>query len=137
MPQRRFTASFRIYGTKVSPETITAKLGIEPTDIQRKGEKKAIGGKRRENMWGLQSSHDPYDSPENNILSLCNLLRPKRAELISLSHKCTNLFWCAYFTYGPETTITLAPDVMSEILSYQASISISVYLCSEPEASEE
>ncbi len=58
-------ATLRIYSSDIDPDEVTARLGIEPSEVQRQGELRGCGRFIRVNAWFL-SSKDNVNSTDLN-----------------------------------------------------------------------
>lgn len=125
-----YSAAFRIYGP-ISPDTITAKLGVTPTQVQRAGEPRPIRGHWSENMWGLDSAIQRRDCLDKHIMDLCRRLHASKRKIRSLVPRCKIVFWCACFTSTPETTVELTAATMAAMASYKAEFDLSTYASAE------
>lgn len=124
---REYSVSIRLYSEELSPEEVTAMLRIRATDIQRKGDKAALGKTFKSNMWGYQSECDRFAPLEDHLKWLLQKVSPSKELILSISEKVTVVFWCACFISGPETTVAISRETLSEMASLRAEFSLSLY----------
>jgi len=133
-----FSVAFRFHADHISPEAMTERIGIEPTDVRRVGDKhlpwRPDGPENQwsSNMWVYDPDYDRSRSLEDQLKSLLVELAPEKERIQHLAREATAVFYCACFSSDhPETMTELSPETLAEMASYGAMFSLSHYLCSE------
>jgi uncharacterized protein DUF4279 len=96
----RFSATLRIFGEIGDLAAITAKLGVAPTHMHRRGEKPLPTSLRgyEHDMWSY-SAPVPRDRPlQVHLESLWRAVRPHVAYLKGLKNRLSVDVYCSYHT---------------------------------------
>ncbi len=84
MKEKWFQVSFRLMGDSLPVDEMSTKLGIEPSNISRKGEHIKANpryAKYQTNVWGLIWTKDSSVSFEDQISDLLDVLEHKQSAL--------------------------------------------------------
>lgn len=103
--KNRTYVRFGIYDfNDISHSEITEKLGISPTKIHVKGEKKSVNSKLlwKKNAWMFNSPLDEYTSFELQMNSMVDIIEPKIHLFKPFCEKYYCEFGCALFIYCGE-----------------------------------
>ncbi len=92
-----FSATLRIHGDGVPFEEISQRLGVQPTNLHRKGERR---GPRspvyRDDAWQFQPSLPETDPLERHIEALWQVVRPAVDYLKALKQRFKVDVFCGY-----------------------------------------
>ncbi len=125
------TACFRFLGEGLDPDVVTRRLGIEPSEMHRKGEKRR--GPRcctpwREDLWLLASSLGEGATVEAHVGALLNELEPRAAEIQELrSAGWETSFFVGYFSNTDQCTVSLSAELLRRLGALGAEILLDVY----------
>lgn len=113
-PEILASATLRIFGTIESLAEITNTLGLQPTDIHRKGEKRSARAQPYEHdMWRLRAPLPREEPLEKHLLWLKEMLSPQREYLRQLAQSYTVDVFCGYLTDSDQGGFDLSPDALS------------------------
>jgi hypothetical protein len=85
-----YSATLRIFGEITDLAEISSRLGLQPTDTHRKGEKKGPRSPGfRHDMWAYSPPLDKSEPLENHIDALWKTLKPHKQYLIGLKKSVT------------------------------------------------
>jgi hypothetical protein len=92
-----FSATLRIHGDGVPFEEIAARLGVEPTNLHRKGERRGPSSPPwRDDAWHFQPALPETDSLDRHIEALWRVVRPHVAYLKALKERFKVDVFCGY-----------------------------------------
>src|SRR5262245_48973549 len=93
----RFSAMLRIHGDDVPFEEISQRLGVQPTHLHRKGQRRGPGSPGyRDDAWQFQPSLLEAESLERHIEALWQVLRPHVEYLKGLKQHFRVDVFCGY-----------------------------------------
>lgn len=127
-----------ITGFDYSPNEITKKLGVEPTEIQIKGEYKTFGkGKRtikrliKENAWILKSPLSHRVNPDKHLEFILSKIRSNKDEFIAMFNEneaeiSFGIYW-GYCNPG----ITLDTKILQELAALNIEVGFDMYYLGE------
>ena len=136
--KNEYAAWFILLGFECSPDDITQKLGVEPTETRLKGEMREIGeGKHRrekeniENAWILRSEL-PRNTPiEKHIENLLNKIAPHKQNFIDVAKSYVFQFNCAIYYYEANPGILLSPTILKKAGELNIPLSFDIYCLAE------
>ncbi len=131
--------SFEIYGFNFSPQEISNKIGIEPTETWIKGDLKRSGPKGKtqaeikikENVWILSSELDANEPIENHLEHLLIKLLSHKNSLQELTQKYNTQFRSTLLYTDFDPYINLDKKILKDITSLNASLKLDFYFLSE------
>jgi Domain of unknown function (DUF4279) len=92
-----FSATLRIHGDDVPFEEITQRLGVQPTHLHRKGERRGPKSPGyRDDAWHFQPSLSETEPLERHIEALWQVVRPAVDYLKALKQRCKVDIFCGY-----------------------------------------
>lgn len=93
----RFSATLRIHGEDVPFEEITQMLGVQPTHLHRKGERRGPNLLVwHDDAWQFQPSHPGTEPLERHIEAIWEVVQPAVDYLKSLKELCNVDVFCGY-----------------------------------------
>ena len=93
----RFSATLRIHGDGVPFEEIGQRLGVEPTHLHRKGERRGSRSPAyRDDAWQFQPSLPETEPLERHIEALWQVVRPQLEYLKGLKQRFKVDVFCGY-----------------------------------------
>ncbi|MBI2011745.1 DUF4279 domain-containing protein [Candidatus Daviesbacteria bacterium] len=121
---------FAIYDFTSSPEHLTQKIGLKPTEAWVKGSTKPFGKGKviiRENTWKLTSSLPITESVEKHLSFLLETLRPYKAAILDVAEKCLIEFGCAIYMKDYNSGLHIDKKILKEIAEYNAELDVDIY----------
>ena len=118
---------FRIFAPGLEPETITQKLGLNPSHTHRQGDYPRGNPKYtayKHGMWALDSPLALNESFEAHLDALLALLEPQHAYICTLAESATVDFYCTLFW---QNGFQLPPQILSRIADLRAAFGVVVY----------
>jgi hypothetical protein len=92
-----YSATLRIHGDEISFDAISKELGVEPTEMHRKGERRGPGSPGyRDDAWHFEAGLPESEALEKHIEALWEVLRPHVAFLKSLKTRFKVDVFCGY-----------------------------------------
>jgi uncharacterized protein DUF4279 len=92
-----FMASLRIHGDNLPFEEISARLGVKPTMVRRKGERRSPkSAVYPDDAWHFQPALPESAPLEQHVDALWQIVKPHVEYLKSLKHKYTVDVFCGY-----------------------------------------
>jgi Domain of unknown function (DUF4279) len=92
-----FSATLRIHGEEVPFEEISRRLGVQPTNLHRKGERRRpTSPVYRDDAWQFQSSLPETEPLERHIEALWEMVRPHVEYLKGLKQRFKVDVFCGY-----------------------------------------
>src|SRR5262245_53865174 len=93
----RFSATLRIHGDDVPFEEITGRLGVEPTDLHRRGECRGPGSPVwRDDAWHFEPALPETEPLERHIEALWQVVGPHIEYLKGLKQRFKVDVFCGY-----------------------------------------
>lgn len=126
------TAQFRLFGDMLDPQQVTSRLGINPTLVHAKGDRKDSVPNREEvwqsGTWQLGSGLADSCPLEEHLTALLDVLSPV-AEAIQrlLDNGCRADFFCGCFLRDWNQVVTLSPSAIRRIALLGAAITLDIY----------
>jgi hypothetical protein len=93
----RFSATLRIHGEDVPFEEISHRLGVRPTHLHRKGERRGPRAPAyRDDAWHFQPALPETEPLERHIEALWQVVRPRLGYLKALKERFKVDVFCGY-----------------------------------------
>ena len=93
----RFSATLRIHGDDIPFEEISQRLGVQPTHLHRKGERRGPRSPGyRDDAWHFEPSLPETEPLERHIEELWHVVRPAVDYLKSLKQRFIVNVFCGY-----------------------------------------
>jgi len=125
-----YKIELRIVGGELDPETVTRALGLSPSQIRRKGEKRGASSTWTKNMWAFdvlpRSGHD-WPQLEDGLTVLVEKFNPVRAKIHSFADSNEVYIWCGHFTSSFDGGPTLSPVVLSALANFGVQLMLDTY----------
>jgi Domain of unknown function (DUF4279) len=93
-------ASIRIFGIGLDFEDISRRLGVQPSETHRRGERGLVSTPYSKDMWCLDSPHPRTDPLEKHLAWLRQVLLPHYDFLRSLKETCEVSSYCGITAGG-------------------------------------
>ena len=108
-----FCAALRIYGRIGRLERIDKLLGVAPTSFHRKGEQKgSLSMVYEDDLWMYQANVAEDEPLDRHLIALWEVLRPRKAELLTLKQQLNVDVFCGYRTNCDHAGIEVAPECL-------------------------
>jgi hypothetical protein len=126
-----YTVELRFLGEQLEPSEISARLNLQPSHALSQSLNQSSKRKRRP-YWGYDGQGEDGYQPEWTSLEdgfefLFKILISRRAEIIALARQFDGFWWCGHFQTSFDGGPTLSPKLLTEISSYEISLSIDNY----------
>ncbi len=131
--ENKYHAWILIRGFDVHPKEITRQIGLEPTDIEIKGEYRFVGKKKphkmlnKENHWVLDSGLSREVSIEKQLEHLLNKIKPYKKNFTEISKKYELQLNCAIYYYEANPGINLDNNILKEITELNVGLGLDIY----------
>lgn len=131
--KNKYMVSLAVRNFECLPGEITNLLGIEPTEILKKGEFRIVGKKKPRKMlnkvsyWELASKLPVNESIENHLESLLNVIKPYRQNFIKVAEKYSLEFICVSYYYEANPGVSLENKLLREIAELKAKLYFDIY----------
>lgn len=126
----QYTVELRIAGQDLDPDEITRSLGISPTQVRRKGERRSGASVWTENMWAYEvfpSQRDSWSSLSDGLTSLLNEVLPLKTRLQSFASANKIYLWCGHFTTDFDGGPTLPPELLKLLGEFGVGLELDTY----------
>ena len=128
--EKWFEAALRISGENLSIEETTAKLGIEPTDVLRKGERRR--GKYaicRENVWTWRITEDSSEPFEQQFERSLPIIERRTKELRAIASAAdVEAYWFLGFSSGNgQGMATFSPQLLARLSELGLELVLDLY----------
>lgn len=123
-------AWFGIYNFEEDPEIITKRLGIKPSQVWKKGDKKPFGKKFiniHKNTWKINSDLKINETAEEHIKHLLEIVEPAGKHIKNLSKKCYIEFGLALYIKDYNPGIHLEKSLLERISKLNAELDLDFY----------
>lgn len=132
MSDHTYTVEFRIYGDDLSPEKVSAMLGLSPVRSYVKGAQ--FGSQIREDgLWAFSGGADfDYESLEDGLENVLSSLWDKKELVQEIGRSGMRLvWWCGHFQSAFDGGPTLSPGLMSRLGEFGAELFLDCYFSEE------
>lgn len=135
-----YTVELRILGQDLDPDEATLRLGVEPSQIRRKGER--LSDRCRpwdENMWAFEvfpPGQDSWQSLEEGLSSLLSIVGPIRDKILAYAAANEICIWCGHFTSSFDGGPILSPRLLKSLGDFGVQLILDTYCDRESESSE-
>ncbi|NHQ88702.1 DUF4279 domain-containing protein [Iodobacter sp. HSC-16F04] len=130
-----YTIELRFSGDYLVPSEVSSRLNLQPSREFSLSQNQQILKTRRPywayNGQGEIGFQSEWISLEDGLEFLLIALRPRKAEVIALAHQFDGLWWCGHFQASFDGGPTLSPKLLTELGSYEISLSIDNYFNDE------
>jgi hypothetical protein len=124
-----YSATLRIYGQDLCFEEISAQLGVEPTHVHRKGERRGPRSPgHREDAWHFSPGLSENESLERHIESLWKTLKPKLDYLKSLKTQYNIDVFCGYRTNCDHAGIQVSHTCLELFTALEVPFGVSIII---------
>jgi Domain of unknown function (DUF4279) len=125
------TATLRVFGDDLEPESVTRLLGTEPTDQYRKGETRTTSGgrqyTRKYGMWRLGCEDCAPEALDEQIAEILNGLTDDLLVWQSVTSKYTVDIFCGVFMNESNEGFCLSPITLAALGARRIEIQFDVY----------
>ena len=126
----RYTVELRITGSNLDPDQVTESLGLAPTQVRRKGEKKSPASSWTTNMWGfevLPPNRSDWDTLSDGLTTLLSTLEPIRNSLRPYLSANEVYIWCGHFTSSFDGGPSISPNLLKSLADFGAQLVLDTY----------
>ena len=102
----------RIFGLNLDFDAITRAVGVQPTEIRRRGDHGIAREPYPQDIWLLSSPLPRFETLESHILWLRAQLRSGKEELLALKRTCQVRSFCGVITKGSNCRFSLSPKAL-------------------------
>jgi Domain of unknown function (DUF4279) len=130
----RYTVELRIVGKDLDPDEVTRRLGLEPSQAWRKGDRRSERSTRTAGTWSfevLPPGRDDWPSLAEGLSSLLKKLEPIRSEIQSYLPANEVYAWCGHFTSSFDGGPTLPAALLKSLGNLGLQLAFDTYC--EPE----
>ena len=129
------TATLRVFGDDLEPESMTRLFGKEPTDQYRKGETRTTSGgrqyTRKYGMWRLGCEDRTPEALDEQIAQILNGLTEDLLVWQSVTSKYTVNIFCGVFMNESNEGFCLSPMTLAALGARRIEIQFDVYAPTE------
>lgn len=130
----RYTVELRIIGPELNPEQVTEHLGLQPTQVRRKGEPRSKTSNWTTTMWGIEvlpPGQDDWPSLEDGLNELLSVVGPIWSRITPYSTKNEVLLWCGHFTSSFDGGPSFTPNLLKSLAGLGVKLYLDTY-CEDP-----
>lgn len=142
----KYTVEFRIEGQGLVPLDVTRTLGLQPCQIREETIGRN-GNKRSKSLWSYDGffsgsgsgsdSKQEWDSLEDGISSLLEILLPKRDLIRSKFGKFDMYWWCGHFQQSFDGGPTFSPELFKKLADFGIQLILDNYFSTVSESNTE
>jgi Domain of unknown function (DUF4279) len=133
-----YLVSLRISGDTLDPSTITSELGIEPTQIRRKGQPRGRKTVWDESMWEYEakptSGEREWQSLEEGLQAILSMFVSHHRILREYQQWFKVFLFCGHFTSSFDGGPTLSPALLEGLGEFGIELFLDTHCCDEPSA---
>jgi hypothetical protein len=128
MTMNEYTVDLRIEGESLSPEQVTLELGLEPSLVRHKGDRRGTSVFAK-SMWAFSGREPRRDWPslEDGLRRLLDELAPMRSVMEPYFQTCSVYWWCGNFQSEFGSSIELSPELFKLLATFGAPVQLSSY----------
>jgi hypothetical protein len=135
----RYTVDLRIVGHDLNTEEVTQTLGLSPTQVRKRGERRGEGSTWTSNTWVfevLPPVGGDWVSLDDALVSLLSAIDPIRSRLEPYLRTNDVYLWCGHFTSSFGGGPTLSPSVLKSLANLGVRLCLDTY-CEVPDETEQ
>ncbi len=123
-----YTVELRIEGEALSPEQVTLDLGLQPSVVRHKGDRRGASVFAK-SMWGYSGRELRQDLPslEDGLQRLLEEVMPLRPIMEPYFQTCSVYWWCGSFQSEFGATITFSAQLFKLLAAFGAPVHLSSY----------
>jgi len=130
-----FTAALRIFGRNLDLEGISRRLGLEPTQVHREGERRGPRSPVYEHdMWLLDAPLHESEPLERHLEWLYSVLRPHFEYLKDLKRQATVDVFCGYRSNSGTAGFQVSHEALRLFAELEVPFGVSVIVIPDDEA---
>ncbi len=123
---------FRFIGDGVSPERITAELGLTPAETHAKGAPRTEHGPQtwHTGYWAIASPIEPTAPLERHLEAVLGIIEPLERQIAALRAPdvTPGLFAGIFLAPDGSGTVVLSPGIMDRVARLQLPLEIHLYV---------
>ena len=126
----RYTVELRVAGKNLELEQVTRTLGVTPTQVRRKGERKSERSTWTEDMWSfevLPPGRDGWASLEDGLIALLRIFGPIQDRLHPYSSANNVFIWCGHFTSSFDGGPLFSPGLLKSLGDFGVELILDTY----------
>lgn len=128
MTMNQYTVDLRIEGEALSPEQVTLDLGLQPSVVRRKGDRRGPTVLAK-SMWAFSGREIRRDCPsiEEGLQRLLEEVAPLRPIMEPYFQTCSVYWWCGSFQSDFGRTMTFSAQLFELLAAFGAPVHLSSY----------
>jgi len=116
----KYTVEFRITGADLDPAEVSKDLGLVPSLVRRQGEHRSSSSTWDKGLWAFSGSgglnfRREWDSLEEGLRHVVELLLPLRQKLDKYRGKSDVFFWCGHFQSSMDGGPSFSPGLLKSL----------------------
>ena len=126
----RYTVELRIVGSNLDPEEVTRTIGLSPTQVRKKGERRSAESTWANNMWALEAlppDRSEWSSLADGLAALLGAIRPVQDRLRNYTSGNDLYIWCGHFASSFGGGPTLSPVLLKMLGDLGAQLVLDTY----------
>ena len=128
------TTAFGIWGDQLDPTECTRITGLEPTEVEIKGQPRP-GGRPPVPVtnWGITLEKRRSFSIDQPLVELLDLLWPRRSNLLEFlsTHDVSSIFFSTITIYEERPEYCLSPDTLRRLSYFKTQYCLDIFNYSE------
>jgi hypothetical protein len=123
-----YTVDLRIEGESLSPDQVTLELGLKPSLVRQKGDRRGTSVFAK-SMWAFSGREPRQDWPsvEEGLRHLLEELAPLRPAMEPYFQTSSVYWWCGNFQSEFGSTVALSPELFKLLATFGAPVQLSSY----------
>ena len=126
-----YTVELRISAEHLDVSRITEDLGLTPTQVRRKGQRRSVDKVWSEDLWAFEVFPDAkksWASLNDGLNSLLGVVLPKRRILSSFGSDVDVYLWCGHFSSEFGGGPTLAVETLRSLAELGVEMRLESYV---------
>ena len=133
-----YLVSLRISGEALDPSQITTDLGLEPTQVRYKGQRRGPNSIWEEALWEYEAQPTngarDWRSLEDGSQVLLSVFDSRQRSLREYQQKFKVFLFCGHFTSSFDGGPTFSPALLERLGEFEVELYLDTYCCYEPSA---
>jgi hypothetical protein len=135
-----YSVQLRICGKDLDPDEVTRRLGLEPNQVRRVGERRSANQVWQESLWSYDGrmaaaeAATEWTSLEDGLRHVIEKLLSKKEFIKGYGRTCEAIWWCGHFQSGFDGGPTLSASVLKLLGDFGIPLFIDNYFREELES---